>query len=196
MAEKEKKRKVKREVIEWVAIVVVFGSLYLSGWHTEVIGQFQRIIVATGIMQPSEIDISSQQSADYKFTLSDLNGNQVNFEEFKGKTVFLNFWATWCPPCIAEMPDIHALYQDMKDNENVVFAMVSLDQDVEKARSFIERKEFEFPVYQLASRRPAVFQSQSIPTTFIISPEGKILAKHSGMAKYNTEKVRSLLTSE
>ena len=195
MAEEKKKRKGKRELIEWTLIVAVFGSLYLTGWHTEVIGQVQRIVVATGIMQPSVIEENERQVADYNFQLVDLDGNRLSFEEFKGKTVFLNFWATWCPPCVAEMPDIHNLYEKLAQDSEVAFVMISLDQDLEKAKAFIDRKEYQFPVYQLASRRPTVFQSQSIPTTFIISKDGNILSKHAGMAKYNTDKVINLLTS-
>ena len=116
----------------------------------------------------------------------------IDFNQFKGQTAFLNFWATWCPPCIAEMPDIHDLYEKVK-GENVAFVLISQDQNFDKAKNFLERKSYTFPIYQLISPLPESFASQSIPTTFLISPEGKIIAKRIGMAKYDTEKFRSLL---
>ena len=186
--------KVKREVIEWTLIITVFGTLYITGWHTEVIGQVQRLVVATGLMQPNVFDESEQKLADYNFTLTDFDGKKISFEELKGKTIFLNFWATWCPPCIAEMPDIHDLYLKMKANNDVAFVLVSVDDDFEKAKAYIDRKEYEFPIYSMASRRPPVFQNNVVPTTYIISKEGYVVVQKSGMAKYDTKEIRSLLT--
>ncbi|MDZ7608876.1 MAG: TlpA disulfide reductase family protein [Cyclobacteriaceae bacterium] len=113
-------------------------------------------------------------------------------KDFQGKVIFMNIWATWCPPCIAEMPDIHDLYQEMK-NEDIVFVMLSVDDDLQKAIRFVDKKGFEFPVYQLAGPMPMAFESSAIPTTFVISPEGKIVVKKSGMAKYNSKKFREYL---
>ena len=116
------KKKVKRELIEWIVLIAVFGIIYLGGWHTEVIGKVQQVVLATGIISPSSPD--EKKFADYEFRLEDLNGNKVSFSEFKGKSVFLNFWATWCPPCVAEMPDIHSLYK--KTGDKISFVMISI----------------------------------------------------------------------
>ncbi len=186
-------KKIKREFIEWAAIIIVFGTLYLTGWHTEVIGQLQRIVVATGIMQPDVLSEDEQLMADYNFTLVDQSGQLVKFDEFKGQTVFMNVWATWCPPCVAEMPDIHDLYEKMENQESVDFVLISLDDDFDKARQFVERKNYRFPIYTLASRLPTVFQNKVVPSTYIISKDGKIVVKRSGMAKYDTEEIRGIL---
>lgn len=182
----------KKQLKEWGIIIGVFSLLYLTGLHTEVAGFLQRVILSTGLIEAKEFPPSKQQIASYDFYLKDEKDQLISFEKFRGKMVFLNFWATWCPPCIAEMPDIHDLYLKV-GTEDIVFVMISQDENFEKAKNFIERKEYTFPIYQLASALPDVYRSQSIPTTFVISPTGKILTKRVGMAKYDTETFRNLL---
>ena len=184
------KQKIKKELLEWIALVSIFGIIYLAGWHTEVIGRIQQVVLSTGIIQPSIVD--EEKTASYDFMIEDLDGKKVQFEEFKGEVVFINFWATWCPPCVAEMPDIHRLYEDQKDQ--VRFIMISLDQDEEKAHKFISKKGFDFPVYFLRSPLPANFNTRSIPTTYVLDKKGKIIVENHGMAKYNTDNFRQLLT--
>ncbi|MEH0158671.1 TlpA disulfide reductase family protein [Limibacter armeniacum] len=130
--------------------------------------------------------------ADYNLQLEDMEGDVMSLQDLKGKTLFINFWATWCPPCVAEMPEIYELYSEMK-NEEIAFVMISVDEDPLKLQKFLERKAYDFPVYQLKSSVPEVFQSSSVPTTFIVSPDGKIVLKHAGMASYNNDKVKTLL---
>ncbi|MAX25953.1 MAG: thioredoxin [Phycisphaeraceae bacterium] len=181
----------KRELIEWAVLIVVGGTLYLTGLHTEVIGQLQRIVLSTGIISP-EIDQESTIDASYQFYLEDFEGKTIPFTSFEGKTVFLNFWATWCPPCIAEMPDIHNLF-DQVGNE-VQFVMISLDKDREKAKAFVKKKGYSFPTYFLSSPLPSVYDPSAIPTTYVISPQGEIKATHHGMAKYNTDDFKAFLS--
>ncbi len=186
-------KKKKREIIEWTVILGVIATLYLTGLHTEVIGTLQRGILATGIMSPDKPEEAvSLKPSDYQFQLKALNGEITSFAELKGKTVFINLWATWCPPCIAEMPEIQNLY-DQVGSDNVVFVMISLDDEAEKAKKFIDRKEYTFPVYTLVSGLPAIFHSQAIPTTFVIAPDGQIKVQQYGMASYDTQYFRDLL---
>ncbi|MDB5262341.1 MAG: alkyl hydroperoxide reductase [Adhaeribacter sp.] len=113
-------------------------------------------------------------------------------ESLKGKVIFMNFWATWCPPCIAEMPNIQSLYEKVK-SENIAFVMVSLDDDPAKAQKFINRKKFTFPVYTPNGALPPVYAGQVIPTTFVISPDGRIVARKDGMADYDNQEFREFL---
>ncbi len=186
----DKKKTFKRELIEWTVLISVIAVLFLTGLHVTVFGFIQRGLVETGLIQP-EIQEAGVLEANYDFRLVNQAGEVVNFEEFKGQTVFLNFWATWCPPCIAEMPNIQSLYEDVGDE--MAFVMISQDEDAHKAFQFVNRKGYEFPVYMLSSRLPKVFQHQSIPTTYVISPEGKIVVSHSGFAKYSTDEFKAFL---
>ncbi|MDX5419547.1 MAG: TlpA family protein disulfide reductase [Hymenobacteraceae bacterium] len=191
----------------WAVMLAIFGILYLTGLHTEAIGQVQRILLATGLKKADVPAIdeaaSTPETAAYTtagapmagagFQMVDLNGKTVAFESLKGKVIFLNIWATWCPPCIAEMPNIQKLYEKV-GSDKIAFVMLSVDEGgMEKVKKFISKKGYTFPVYMPASQFPQEFYSTAIPTTFIISPEGKIVAKQEGMAEYDTKEVREFL---
>jgi len=187
----KKKKSIKREIIEWGVFLAIMAFLFGTGLHTPVFGFLQGLVLKTGIIQPS-IEEEDVQLASYDFQLLDQDGKRVPFSEFKEEVVFINFWATWCPPCVAEMPDIQDLYNEMNE-EGIKFVLISLDDEFQKAKRFVEKKDFNFPIYQLASPLPEVYESSSIPTTYVISPEGKIVVSKSGMAKYNTKKFKDYL---
>jgi|UniRef100_UPI00404B795C peroxiredoxin len=175
----------KKEIRFWVIITTIFLSLYLSGLHTEVAGFAQRIILSTGLIAPeAEANYIDNNEDDYDFKLKNIDGTFISFNDLKGKVVFMNIWATWCAPCIAEMPNIQKLYEKM-DSSKVAFVMLSTDQSEEKVTKFIDRKGFTFPVYLAASNVPSEFRVPSIPTTFVFSKEGKIVSKNVGMANYD-----------
>ena len=181
--------KITKEVREWVIMLSVIGLLFFTGWYKDVAAILQRGLLETGLMKPNEL--AQSRPASYDFQLINEGGRTLNFSEFKGKTVFINFWATWCTPCIAEMPDIHHLYE--KVGSEVSFVMVSVDKQREKALGFVERKEFEFPIYFLKAGLPDTYDTRSIPTTYVISPTGKIVAEQYGLSRYDTEGFREFL---
>ena len=194
----------------WVYTLIIFGFFYLSGLHTEAIGQVQRVLLATGIMQPDLPDIPASRYSVNKspeteavpeamlandFLLQDLKGNTVKFSSLKNKVIFMNIWATWCPPCVAEMPGIQKLYEKVKGEKDIAFVMLSVDQNgMEKVKKFVAKKGYTFPVYLPASNLPAAFQTQTIPTTFILGKDGKVATRHDGMADYDTREVKDYLT--
>lgn len=128
--------------------------------------------------------------ANYEWKLVDLEGRERNFESYKGKVIVLNFWATWCPPCVAEMPSFQKLYNDYGDK--VVFLFVAND-DQEKVHTFLRKKEYRMPVYFQKSSVPEEISSNALPTTYIIDSNGNIVAKKVGAADWNSNKVRELL---
>lgn len=183
----------KREIFEWTLIAGVMGVIYFGGWQAEVGGFLQRGLLLTGFMNPDHDKLSETvQTASYDLSLVTLDGQRLSPDALKNKVVFMNVWATWCPPCVAEMPGIHQLYQSV-NQEEIVFLMLSVDDDMDKLRRFMERKEYTFPVYLLAAPLPEMYQTSSIPTTFVISPKGKIVFKEEGMANYDTEDFRQFL---
>lgn len=191
----KKRRSFKRELIEWGGILSVIGILYFSGLHVPVIGTLQRVLLWTGLMTPdTELPENQYRAANYNLPLLSLDGNESTLEEFEGKTIFLNFWATWCPPCIAEMPNIQALYESV-ESDTIQFVMVSLDEDHQKARDYLARKKYTFPVYFLNGRKPGTYSSSVVPTTYVISPDGKIVTERRGMADYNTSGFKDFLRS-
>ena len=200
MAKNKKKKSTKRTLLEYGIIAIVALTLYATGLHTEVIGFMQRGLLATGLITPkienkhqneTENVTTPATPADFNLMLMDEDGNTLSLADFKGKAIFMNMWATWCPPCIAEMPNINKLYKEM--GHDVAFVMISLDEDFETAKSFNNRKGFDLPIYTLQSRRPAMYQSTTVPTTYVISADGNLMLTHKGMANYNTSKFRSFL---
>lgn len=119
--------------------------------------------------------------------LYDAEGNPVDFKSFEGRIVFINNWASWCPPCVAEMPTIQRLRETMSEKE-VVFVMVSFDQNTSKGLKWMKKKKMDLPVYFPGSNFPQKFLTPSIPTTFVLDRNGNVLFTHTGMADYDSEK--------
>lgn len=125
----------------------------------------------------------------YLSAMADLEGNRVDME--KDKLVFLNVWATWCGPCVMEMPGIQSLYERYKDNDKVRFYIVS-DEDAETILPFIARKGYKLPFYIYADRYPGVLDGNAIPRSYIIY-KGRILAQVIGAAHWDTPETHELI---
>lgn len=185
--------KLKKELKDLGVVGLIFLTLYLTGLHTDVAAFAQRVILETGIVGVSdELPTKEKTKVDYNLILEDLNGNVTNLADHKGKVVFLNLWATWCPPCIAEMPNIQSLHNKV-DTAKISFVMLSMDREMSKVERFIDKKGYTFPVYMPKSRMPQAFKTNSIPVTFVISPEGKLVSKHEGMGNYDKKSFIKML---
>jgi thiol-disulfide isomerase/thioredoxin len=148
-------------------------------------------IIRYSMFQPRESkEVAYLSDNDYNWYVEDLDGNTLSLSELKGKVIFLNFWATWCPPCIAEMPSIQRLYDEYKND--MAFILVS-QESKDILREFVTEREFTFPVYVLRSRQPDIFSSRSIPASFLISPEGQLIMKKQGAARWDGGKVKALI---
>jgi len=186
----------KKEFKSWGIILAAFAFLYFTGLITPIVGGMQSLLLATGIKKPKITLVDkSNTDFDYRGAFLDMDGNRINLEDYRGKTVFINLWATWCPPCRAEMPHISEMYKKVKDTENLEFLMIALDKELGKSKEFIEKKGFMFPVVHASYGLNNSLQSQSIPTTLVISPEGEIVFYQEGMSNFDTEEFRNFLTS-
>jgi len=147
------------------------------------------------LFQPDIIDKQERKTlseTDYNWLLKDMNGQTISLKEMKGKTIFINFWATWCPPCIAEMPSIQQLYRQFENNPQVAFLLVS-NEKPEKISRFMQKHQFSLPIYSAMARSPQIFASASIPVSFIVSPAGEIVVKKTGSAKWHGNKMIDLI---
>lgn len=118
------------------------------------------------------------------FAMQDSQGGSVSLEDFRGKPVVLNFWASWCPPCREEMPDFDGAFGDR--GEDVHFVMVNLTgsqgETMEKGQAFVDDNGYRFPVYFDVSQEGAMrYAIRSVPTTYFIDAEGYVVAHASGM---------------
>lgn len=127
------------------------------------------------------------------FNMQDVRGNTINLANLKGKKVFVNLWASWCPPCRREMPSIENLANAV-DTNKAVFVMLSLDDNFEKAKNFIGKENLNLPVYYPAENLPALFNVESIPSTFIFNENGELIKRVDGAENYNSVQFRILLS--
>jgi peroxiredoxin len=119
-----------------------------------------------------------RQKAD--FTLTDLHGNPWHLRELKGKVVLVNFWATWCPPCRKEMPDLQALYDKYQEQGFVVLSIS--DEEPAKVQPFITERKITYPVLLDPGRKVnEEFQVEGIPKSFVYDREGKLVAQSMDM---------------
>lgn len=202
---KKKDNKTKKSLIQYGVIAAIALILYTTGMHAEVIGFAQRGLLATGLMNPNIEKVATEETtkdktgakdkvkADLSMKFRDPDGNVKTLEDFKGKVIFINMWATWCPPCIAEMPSIDKLHEEMGDE--VAFVMLSLDRNFDKAIDFDKRKGYDLPIYTRAAQLPQMYQSAAIPTTYVIDAEGNLALTHKGMADYGDDEFKDFLKS-
>jgi thiol-disulfide isomerase/thioredoxin len=130
--------------------------------------------------------MANAKPANYDFKLKDLDGKEVSLASFKGKTVLLNFWATWCGPCKAEIPGFVELQAKYRDRLTIIG--YSVDDDAPKARKFAQEYKINYPVLLGEGRedvQDAYGPIWGIPASFLISKDGKVCRKHLGMAPKN-----------
>lgn len=153
---------------------------------------FAVLIISTAVNAKGE-PVNEDPYKARNLVLKNQNGETINMNELEGKVVFINFWATWCPPCIAEMPNINKLYQQYEEDEDVVFLMISLDRQFGTAKKFLENKGFAFDIQEPQGKLPSDFKTRGIPITYVLGKDGEIEYTKVGMGNYNTNKFKALL---
>ena len=184
-----------RQLRPWAMFAIVFVVLRVTGALSGVSYFTSSALMKTGILDAAAAPPAVMKTFDYNFSIKDLEGHVIDFNRFKGKTIFLNLWATWCGPCRVEMPGIDELYKKVKDNDKIVFVMLSIDksENFTKVVNFTKEKGYAFPVYVPSGYLPQQLQVPSIPTTLVINSDGKIVSKETGTTNYDTPKFKEFL---
>jgi cytochrome c biogenesis protein CcmG/thiol:disulfide interchange protein DsbE len=138
-------------------------------------------ILAYGFMRdPRYISSPLMGRQAQSFTLTLFDGKQLRLQDLRGKVIFLNFWASWCPPCRDEARDLEAVWHRLKDND-VVFLGIDIQDTEENARAFLREFNVTYPNGRDLSGKVAVdYGVWGIPETFFIDPQGRITYKHVG----------------
>ncbi len=159
-------------------VVVVFAVRRIAGDITSEAG-----INAPAPELPTRTPLPVYGIADRGWTFHTLDGAPATLGDFKGQVVVLNFWATWCGPCVAEMPSLDKLRKALSADA-VAFVLVS-DEDAETIRTFLAKRTFSLTSYRSQAAAPALFATDGIPTTFIVAPDGRVVVRHVGMARWD-----------
>ena len=118
----------------------------------------------------------------YDFTLQDLEGKPISLSDYKGKVVFIDFWATWCPPCRLSIPYVEKLYEQYKDNEDFVVLGINLEESKEDITKFMKKQKMNYPILLSDKKVISNYKIASIPRFFLIDRNGEIYNKYVGFA--------------
>lgn len=180
--------KISKKLITNVLFFIAIALLVIPQTRTPI-----QVLLQKGIALVKPISINEDKLTkinNYDWKLADENNTVFNFADTKGKVVLINFWATWCPPCIAEMPSLQSLYNDY--NDRVVFLFVTSDRYSE-INQFLEKNNYTFKIFRPATNYPEYFNVTTIPRTFLIDKNGNIIIDENGVANWNSKKVRSTI---
>ncbi len=189
-------------------ILIIMGIMTYTGWMNGISGYLSSFDTpdhpVTNQSEINEEEIESSAIPAFDFALVDQYGVEHRLSDYKGKVVFLNFWATWCPPCRKEMPDIQALYHDYNENQGDVIILGvahpknesnpnTRELDREGIIKFLEENGYTFPVVfdESAGEVLSQYNISAFPTTFMIDPNGNIYGYAPGML--NKDMMRSIV---
>ena len=149
------------------------------------------VIDAPELKKPSsrEMKVTTIDFESNMLQFSDLENNIFSIQNFKGKNLFINYWATWCNPCLAEMPYMAELYERYKDEEDIIFLYLSREK-LETIKDYIPKDKSlqQLPIYKIVTD-DEFFATSGIPTTFIVNSDGEVIVKDLGTAFWNDESV-------
>lgn len=129
-----------------------------------------------------------------EFSLPDLEGNEHSLSEYKGKVVFLNFWATWCKPCEDEMPSMQVMYEKMKDRGFVIVAVSMDKEEASVVKKFAKKYNLTFPIlHDRLGKVKEMYKTTGVPETFILDQNGVVAEKIVGPRNWNSESNLSII---
>jgi thiol-disulfide isomerase/thioredoxin len=193
MKNKEGKSRIWNYVL-WVVLLAVFlipqSRIFLQQQLMK-LGFFKPKLET--VQEPAPSESTTVETVTPAASFKDEAGNIYNVPQLKGKVLFINFWATWCPPCKAEMPSIQVLYDKFKDNDQVQFFLVEIENDIPGANKFLKQEDLTLPIVYPNSPIPQQWLSGAIPTTVILNKKGELVGREEGMRDYSAKTVEDFI---
>lgn len=141
---------------------------------------------------PAKIPPGESPRLDYDRMVRTPAGRPVPLSGFRGQVVFLSFFASWCPPCTAEMPSIQNLYGQLRGIPEVRFLLVT-QEDPETVRAFLEKSDYTVPMFLEDGSLARAFGVDAIPETFLLNRKGEVVFRHGGAARWDAEGVDAFI---
>ena len=172
---------------------IVFVLLFVLMLVPQTRNPIQVFVQRIFSFNPSEISAEKREGLkDYNWKLLKMTGGLQNLSASEGNVIVINVWATWCPPCLAEMPSLQNLYGKYQDT--VDFYFISQESHA-KLASFMQKNEYTFPVYTAQSEAPQMLYTTTLPTTYVISKRGAISINKTGAAVWDGAMMHGVLNT-
>ena len=144
--------------------------------------------------------ISKNDKTDYRKVPLELSfqaagQEMIQLSDLRGKIVFINFWASWCPTCREEMPSLNSLYQKYKRDERIAFVLVNKDKDTTDAKVYLQERNFDLPIFKQASDIPKSVFTGELPTTVLLDKKGRVIYRKDELVNFKQERFSQLLDS-
>jgi thiol-disulfide isomerase/thioredoxin len=182
-------QKIDKSIFKKAGNYIFIGLLLVLLFNPNAKAWLLRQVMSTGLFNAGikkEATTVKQANSLANFSFRDDKGNVSSSANLKGKVVFINFWATWCPPCRAEMPALNDLYNKLRADDRFVFLFLNEDNDTANAAYYLQSNRFDIPLLSISGGVSPEIYSGSLPTTVVLNKDGQIVYKHEGIAKYNT----------
>ena len=151
-------------------------------------------LIKSGLYEPDFVPAkANNQSVVPSAIFRSVGGQEIDVADAKGKVIFVNFWAKWCPPCLAEMPSINKLAEHFKGEEDLLFIMANVDGELQESEGFFKKNRYRFSTYIPAGIVPEQVFKGTLPTTIIINKNGELVYQHDGIADYNTQETKDFI---
>jgi thiol-disulfide isomerase/thioredoxin len=170
------------------ATILTVGFLLLLLLSPDAKAWVLQQVLRTGLFNASIERKAAEEkvNATTDFEFSGADNNIRSTSELRGKVLFINFWASWCPPCRAEFPSVEAFYQSVKDNPDVFFLTINEDVDNARASDFLKKGNYTIPLYKVRSIVPENLYNGTLPTSIVLDKQGNIRYRHEGFANYSS----------
>lgn len=143
-------------------------------------------LLRTGLFNAHVVDTERKTGPGVDFSLGLKDGRTIRMSSLKGKVVFINFWASWCPPCRAEFPRMIKLYNRFKDDDRIMFLFVNEDDNLQTAEEYLNRENYQLPLAFNQGGIPSAIYSGNLPTTIVLNKTGQLRYRHEGFAAYDS----------